>query len=103
MVPKARIRQPDNDQVAKILTGPCRHPHHMAWPGWSHGLVALEALKCGYQPRCPRLFVENRGLSYSSRRVLAGSIPAIRSVGKVVATSVTTANPTTTVMIVGRS
>jgi hypothetical protein len=42
-------------------------------------------------------------LSYSSRKVFAGSIPAIRRVGTVEAMSVTDASVKTTVRIVGRS
>jgi hypothetical protein len=41
--------------------------------------------------------------SYFSRKVLAGSIPAIRSAGTVVATSVTAARINTTMRMVGRS
>jgi hypothetical protein len=42
-------------------------------------------------------------LAYSSRKVFAGSIPAIREVGTAVATSVTHARVRTTAAIVGTS
>jgi hypothetical protein len=41
--------------------------------------------------------------SYSSRNVLAGSIPAMRRAGAVVATSVTASSVKTTIRIVGTS
>lgn len=62
----------------------------------------------GYQPpredkSRPRIFHKPASLAYSSRKVFAGSIPAIRKVGTPVARSVTHARVRTTAAMVGTS